>query len=443
MKYTVFPLGIILFVFSSCASSSSGLSKSSSTPPENSYSEFFGLVDYDNMHTDGSYNQADYSRNGKTYTYTAEDISGNALASKISLLSKGDTLILDGSKGVFNLKTTKFSKSNITIKGINNAVLDFSSTSTYSKKQIDAAIEGVRAQSKAGNGHYLKTYNSEMAKNLGNGYGLYMTGNHNIIQDIVIQNASDNGLIIATGGNYNIIRNVEARFCGDAGIQLNGSSTAPVDCPEEYTKDGPHHNKFFDCYSHNNCDSWNLGENADGFAVKAGAGDFNYFENCRAEYNSDDGWDCYRVRGSVTWVNCEANYNGLCQTTGDNWAEYSNGNGFKVGGGATKGKFNGKIINSPSLHRHAQYLKGCSATGNRGNSGVGFDRNNQHGSVYLVDCFATDNHATLLRDNSSSYRHDDYAFGSYGNKCYVLRCFTGLSSDTVNGNYEGDKISVK
>ena len=33
--------------------------------------------------------------------------------------------------------------------------------------------------------------------------------------------------------------------------------------------------------------------NADGFACKLHSGEGNYFESCIAEYNSDDGWDCY------------------------------------------------------------------------------------------------------------------------------------------------------
>ena len=53
-------------------------------------------------------------------------------------------------------------------------------------------------------------------------------------------------------------------------------------------------------------------ENADGFAVKLHSGEGNYFENCVAEYNSDDGWDCYAAHGAVTLVNCQANYNGYC-----------------------------------------------------------------------------------------------------------------------------------
>ena len=66
--------------------------------------------------------------------------------------------------------------------------------------------------------------------------------------------------------------------------------------------------------------------NADGFACKLHSGEGNYFESCIAEYNSDDGWDCYAAHGKITLVNCQANYNGYCDGI------YGDGNGFKMGG---------------------------------------------------------------------------------------------------------------
>ena len=439
----IFLLCLILILLITCSSVDSpaftdgDLEEAETNLPK---SNFFGLVDYDNKHADGTFDEADYQRSGKSYTYTAEDISGSELESIInSKISSGNTIILDGSKGKFSLNLTKIRKSYITIRGINNAILDFSATyGSITKEDIAQAVEGVRSQAASGKGHYLSTYDSELNKKLEQGRGLYITGSYNIIEDLIIENAADNGLLIGQNGNYNIVRNVEARFCGDAGIQISGTALkTPVDCSEDYEEGGPHHNMFFNCYSHNNFDPWNLGENADGFAVKGGAGDYNYFENCIAEYNADDGWDCYRIRGSTTWVNCQANYNGLCQATGENWAEYSNGNGFKVGGGAKSGTFNGQTVNSPEKHPHAQYLKGCSAKGNRGNSGVGFDRNNQYGAIYLEDCFATDNHASILADGRTSLRHQDYALGSYGAKCYVKNCFIGSINDVVESAYAG------
>ena len=394
---------------------------------------YFGqLEDFDGKHTDGVYDKTKYERTGEVITYTAKDLDGSKFISVVAKLKKGQTLVLDGSEGVFYFSdTAKLRASGVTIKGVNNAVLDFKNGFEYNDKQIQKAIEAVRKQAKKGNGHFLSTYDKEMSKSLGAGRGLEICGEYNLIEDLVIQNASDNGLLISYGGNFNIIKNVETRFNGDAGIQLNGKKINSVDCSEDFEEDGPHDNKFLNCYSHDNCDPWNLGENADGFAVKAGVGDFNYFENCRSEYNSDDGWDCFRIRGSCTLVNCQANYNGLNSATKEAWGEYANGNGFKMGGGSK---------DSYPLHPHAQYLKDCTAIGNRGNSGVGFDRNNQHGSLYLVNCFATDNHANLMRNGT--LRHQDYSIGEYGKKCYLENCSVGSENDVPDSVY-AEYIKIK
>jgi len=422
-------------------------------PEPSTPSSFFGLTDYDNKHTDGTYNESDFLRNGTVYTYTAKDISGDELQQKAKALKTGDTIIFDGSEGIFYFSATaKFTTSGITLKGINNAILDFKElhykglNCNYTQEYIDAAIEKVKAGESAGGSRYLSEYDSELNKHLNRGYGIRIQGDHILIEDLTIQNASSNGILFYTGGDYNVLKNVETRYCGDSGIQLTGQWIDPIDCPEEHATNGPHDNKFFNCYSHDNFDPWNLGENADGFAIK-GAGDYNYFEDCIAEYNSDDGWDCFRIRGSSTLVNCKANYNGIrspafASEPEQIWGKHSNGNGFKLGGGSTSAEFNGQIVNSASIHRHPQYLKDCTAIGNRGNSGVGFDRNNQYGSIYLVDCFASDNKANILGSNGK-FRHTDFEFGDYGNICYVLRCFVGNESDKVHGKYEGDKIVVQ
>ena len=104
--------------------------------------------------------------------------------------------------------------------------------------------------------------------------------------------------------------------------------------------------------------------------MKLHSGEGNYFENCVAEYNSDDGWDCYAAHGAVTLVNCQANYNGYCDGI------YGDGNGFKMGG--VDNKTPGK----------AAHLIGCTAKGNYAN---GFDRNNQSGVVTMKNCISDSN----------------------------------------------------
>ncbi len=437
-KYKSLVKGAVFFL--SCCFIFNGCQSEKTSPVKS----FYGLTDYDGKSSTGSYSPSSYLRTGRTYTFTAKDVNSQNFQSKIDSLKSGDTIILDGSEGTFFLTTTYIRRSGITIKGVNVAVLDFSETlSGVSQEEIDSAVEKVRANFLKGESHFLSYCDNELDSRLNKGRGFYVTGEYNIFENLIIENASDNGLLISQGGNFNIVKNCEARFCGDSGFEVAGIRIDGVDCSEDYKEEGPHDNKFFDCYSHNNFDPWNLGENADGFAVKGGAGDFNYFENCTARWNSDDGWDCYRIRGSTTWINCRAEYNGLCQATGKDWAECSNGNGFKVGGGDRNGTFKGQKVNCPEKHPHAQYLKGCSARGNRGNSGVGFDRNNQYGSIYLVDCHGEDNHADILISGKSTYRHEDYAFGSYGAPCYVKNCTTGSPDGKVSGSYEGDRIVAR
>lgn len=125
------------------------------------------------------------------------------------------------------------------------------------------------------------------------GKGITMSGSGSTIENVVIKNAADNGIYVS--GSNNTFKNVETCYNEDTGIQVS---------------EGGSYNKFYDCYSHHNCDSG--AENADGYAVKLHSGEGNYFENCTASYNVDDGWDLYAAHGAVEFVNCTANYNGYC-----------------------------------------------------------------------------------------------------------------------------------
>ena len=109
-----------------------------------------------------------------------------------------------------------------------------------------------------------------------------------------------------------------------------------------------------------------------------------------------------------------------------------------MGGGPVNGIFNGKEVDTNEMHPHPQYLIGCSAVGNRGNSGCGYDRNCQYGSVYVEYCYATDNHASI----PPSTRHQDYAFTKKGYDCYAIESYIGSANDVVAGPHIGD-ILVK
>lgn len=243
---------------------------------------------------------------------------GLSLSSAIFQAKTGTTIIIRGTvtSDTINLPA------GLTIKGENNATIDFSQTSGNS------------------------------------GRGIVIDTNASTLKDIKIINAADNGIFIS--GSNNSFYNVEIAYNHDAGVQVSN---------------GGAYNKFYDCYSHHNADS--TGENADGFAVKLHSGEGNYFEGCIAEYNSDDGWDLYAAHGAVTFVNCQANYNGDCNgIKGD-------GNGFKLGGVDNK---------TPGVAAHLDPLEhkltDCSAKGNTKN---GFDRNNQNGVVTMIRCTGDSN----------------------------------------------------
>ena len=243
---------------------------------------------------------------------------GTSLADAIKKVKSGQTIVIDGTvkSGAVSLPA------GVNIVGKNNATIDFSQTSGSS------------------------------------GRGITISGDGSTLENITVTKASDNGIFIS--GSNNVLKNVVCCYNEDAGFQVSN---------------GGANNKFYSCTSHHNADA--KGENADGFAVKLHCGEGNYFENCVAEYNSDDGWDCYAAHGAVTLVNCQANYNGMCNGI------YGDGNGFKMGGVDNK---------TPGVAAHIDALNhtliGCTAKGNYAN---GFDRNNQSGVVTMKNCVSDSN----------------------------------------------------
>ncbi len=125
--------------------------------------------------------------------------------------------------------------------------------------------------------------------------GIRIRSADNTIANLVIENANDNGILLK-GENTNevvtgnTIKNCIVRYNNDSGIQI--------------TK-GAYNNTVENVISYRNCDAYTRGSNADGFAVKLGAGvesadtaadvekSANTFINCYAWENADDGWDSY------------------------------------------------------------------------------------------------------------------------------------------------------
>ncbi|HEX3046977.1 MAG TPA: right-handed parallel beta-helix repeat-containing protein [Bacillota bacterium] len=231
------------------------------------------------------------------------------LKTRISNAVAGDVITISGTiRTSSNLSISRSGSSSamITLKG---GCLDFSGCSSY----------GLNIS-----GSYWRISGIEI-KNDGD-TPVYITGSRNIIENCNIHNNQDMGLLIRHGGAYN---------------QVNG------------------------CQSHDNYDTANGGENADGFGCKWEGGSSNVFNNCNASYNSDDGWDLWMYTSPVKINSCQAHYNGK-GTAGD-------GNGFKLGG-------NNVAANHTLTNCVANY-----------NTGYGYCRNNNPGTITLSNCTGTGN----------------------------------------------------
>lgn len=123
--------------------------------------------------------------------------------------------------------------------------------------------------------------------------GIRIPSAHNVLKNLIIQKAHDNGILLkGTGSTANHISNCIVRYNNDSGIQISNGACGNV---------------LTSVYSYRNCDVFTLGSNADGFAIKLGAGaagksenDFNAiyktkntFTDCYSWENGDDGWDSY------------------------------------------------------------------------------------------------------------------------------------------------------
>jgi hypothetical protein len=88
---------------------------------------------------------------------------------------------------------------------------------------------------------------------------------------------------------------------------------------------------FNNCDSHHNANisGGDFLEDADGFECGASDSDYLYFNNCRAWWNSDDGWDMRRFGGYAEWNNCWSFWNGYIP---DTFTAAGNGIGFKLAG---------------------------------------------------------------------------------------------------------------
>lgn len=143
------------------------------------------------------------------------------------------------------------------------------------------------------------------------------------------------GLRIASRVNDGLFEMVNVHHCGGWGIVVYGGS--------DVNGLQSNRNVFYRCDSHHHSDRYstrNPWGGSDGFLVNSFNG-YAYpslgtiFIECRAWWNSDDGWDSRLFNGDVTYINCWAFWNGYQpgQTLNnpDIWEKGGNGYGYKLG----------------------------------------------------------------------------------------------------------------
>ncbi|MBQ9519537.1 MAG: right-handed parallel beta-helix repeat-containing protein [Firmicutes bacterium] len=147
-------------------------------------------------------------------------------------------------------------------------------------------------------------YRDSSSKSGESNTGIYIKGSGYTFKNLFIENAGDCGVRIkgSSAGNC-VFENCVFRYNLNSGFSVTS---------------GGHDNKLYNCDSYRNGDIvQKCGNDADGYSVKIGAGGGNYFYNCRAWENSDDGWDSYD-RGDlvpdVTYIECLTWHNGNPET---------------------------------------------------------------------------------------------------------------------------------
>ena len=166
--------------------------------------------------------------------------------------------------------------------------------------------------------------------------GIRINGNYNLIQNLIVEKAPDNGIQLKAVddgnnaeqieglANHNIIENCIARYNNDTGIQVS----APMPLKGTGVVEKASYNTFRWCYSYRNCDVYTWGGNADGFAPKLNTRTGNVFDHCYAWDNSDDGWDAFDKNASSNTTekgqDCDADV--TADITYKNSACWNNGN---------------------------------------------------------------------------------------------------------------------
>ncbi|HEX3356432.1 MAG TPA: right-handed parallel beta-helix repeat-containing protein [Tepidisphaeraceae bacterium] len=201
----------------------------------------------------------------------------------------------------------------------------------------------------AGSGRVVLDFTDEPEEKTA--YGMEVAGDYWQITGIEVAHAGSFGIYIS--GNHNLLERCVSRENRDTGTQIGP--------PASY-------NLISDCESFRNFDPKTLGENADGFAAKHEVGPGNVFRGCRSYQNADDGWDLWMCPNPVLIEDCVSFHNGyniwhIPDFQGD-------GNGFKFGG---------NYVDTPHVARRCVSIE---------NPLHGFDQNHNLGGITLEDCVA-------------------------------------------------------
>lgn len=230
--------------------------------------------------------------------------------------------------------------------------------------------------------------------------GFKMTKDYWHFKGLEIKNAGDNGIHIS--GHHNIVENCSLHHNKDTGLQIsNGGS----------------YNSIINCDSYLNYDPASNGENADGFAPKLDIGPGNYFKNCRAYSNSDDGWDCYEGQNQIIIDSCWAFHNGYNLWNDNNFQ--GDGNGFKLGG---------NYVPAPHIIRNSIAFD---------NVAKGFDQNHNTAGITVLHCTAYRN------DRNYSFNEDptDSMHVLFNNISYDGSVNLASTSTDMNNSWNGFSIT--
>ena len=302
-------------------------------------------------------------------------------------------------------------------------------------------------------------------------------------KDLEITGAGDNGMYIA--GNHNIVENCQFYNNRDTGLQIGRAYS------EYNTIDlWPSYNLIKNCTSFDNYDAETYGENADGYAAKLTVGYGNVFDGCIAFRNSDDGWDLFAKVdsgdiGTVILYNCVSFENGFLSYKNDNQEDSKYGTydtlngdgiGFKLGGSTMKGNvvvenclaFNNKlhgvgdnsnpgiisVKNFTAFNNCANVDADGKITNTRGLPDIANKSNNidlarstnSYNNYYGIVSYVN-NQANFEDAGDSEYNHDQFRgstaysiFNTSYNKGEIYKSFTGYEDAS---SWHTDKVDTE